>query len=84
MSLKQIAEGWFNGFLDDLSILDEETKSIGEKRMNICSECPVRTEKRCDRDKSTTNISGVQFNGCGCRIDKKTLCMDCQCPGGFW
>lgn len=84
MSLKQIAEGWFNSYLDKLNLLDEGTKSLGEARMSICSSCPVRTGNRCDRDKTHINISGTPFSGCGCYIDKKTLCADCHCPGRFW
>lgn len=84
MSITHIAEGWFNGFLKDLNLLDEDIKKIGEARMNICSACLVRSDNKCDRNKTHINTSGSSFNGCGCRIDKKTLCVDCQCPGGFW
>jgi hypothetical protein len=84
MSLKHIAEGWFNSYLDKLNLLDEDIKELGERRMSICSDCPVRSDNRCDRNKTHINISGAHFSGCGCYIDKKTLCVDCQCPGGFW
>jgi len=84
MSLKQIAEGWFNDFLKDLNLLDETTKALGEKRMSICSNCPVRTDNRCDHAKQHTDIDGAIFNGCGCYVHKKTLCVDCACPGKFW
>jgi hypothetical protein len=84
MLLKQIAEGWFNDFLKELNLLDENVKNLGESRMNICSSCPVRTGNRCDREKSHKSIHGIKFSGCGCRIDKKTLCVTCSCPGGYW
>jgi hypothetical protein len=84
MVLKHIAEGWFNDFLKDMNLLDENIKNLGERRMAVCSSCPVRTENRCDNNKSHKNIDGITFNGCGCRIDKKTLCVECNCPGRFW
>jgi hypothetical protein len=80
----QITEGWYNDFLKSVNALDPHLKEIGEVRMKICSDCPVRTENRCDRGKSHIGINGKEFKGCGCRIDKKTLCKDCACPGGFW
>jgi hypothetical protein len=84
MIIRQIAEGWFNDFLKDVDLLDEKTKALGENRMNICADCPVRTSNTCDHTKRSLNIHGVSFNGCGCRVDKKALCIDCSCPGGFW
>jgi len=84
MILMQIAEGWFNGFLKDLNLLDEKTKKLGESRMSVCLECPIRTGDRCDRNKTGSNKHGISFNGCGCIITKKTLCIECVCPGGHW
>ena len=84
MSLLQIAEGWYNDFLNDVNLLDPETKKLGEERMFICSACPVRTQNKCDSSKSHINKNGALFEGCGCYINKKTLCKNCTCPGGFW
>lgn len=84
MSLSQIAEGWFNSFLGELNLLDENTKRLGESRMSICLNCPVRTGDRCDNEKSGLNNAGFYFTGCGCYISKKTLCTTCVCPGGHW
>jgi hypothetical protein len=82
--LVNIAEGWFNDFLKDLNLLDEETKKAGESRMLICKDCVVRTQNKCDAQKKGQNKSGFLFNGCGCNINKKTLCKECSCPGGYW
>ena len=80
----QIAEGWFNGFLKDLNLLDEKTKKLGEARISICLNCPIRSGDRCDINKSGVSRLGFSFKGCGCKIDKKTLCIECVCPGGHW
>lgn len=82
--LLNIAEGWFNDFLKDLNLLDEETKNLGELRMSICKDCPIRTQSTCDRQKIGTSKAGFPFNGCGCNVHKKTLCRECSCPGGHW
>jgi hypothetical protein len=84
MSLSQIAEGWYNDFLNDINLLDSEVKQLGEERMSICAECPVRSNNKCDASKSHINNYGVSFTGCNCYINKKTLCKNCSCPGGFW
>jgi len=84
MVLKDIAEGWFNKFLDSLNLLDEETKKIGKKRVSICKSCPVRTGNTCDVEKTHRSKKGNKFHGCGCNIEAKVLCVGCQCPGEFW
>jgi hypothetical protein len=84
MSILHIAEGWFNSFLDSLNLLDTQIKELGQKRMSICSKCPVRTQNICDENKKHTNSWGSPFTGCGCYIDKKVLCKECTCPGGYW
>lgn len=84
MAIKHIAEGWFNSFLDSINLLDSETKKLGETRMNICTSCPIRKIKRCSSDREGIHADGSTFKGCGCYVDKKVLCHDCQCPGGYW
>lgn len=84
MSILQIAEGWYNSFLDSLNLLDTQIKDLGQKRMSICAKCPVRTHNLCDDNKKHINSWGTPFTGCGCYIDKKVLCKDCTCPGGYW
>ena len=79
MNILHIAEGWYNSFLDRAHLLDPETRKLGDDRLSICSNCPIRTENRCDETKTHTNTWGSLFSGCGCHIDKKV-----QCPGGFW
>jgi hypothetical protein len=84
MALKHIAEGWFNSFLDSVNLLDEQTKILGENRMLVCSNCSIRKLNICSSQNESINIKGKSFKGCGCRIDKKVLCKECQCPGGYW
>lgn len=84
LNLKQIAEGWGNHFLDKLNLLDPEKKRIAETRMVICENCPIKKDNICDPDTSGTSMDGTKFRGCGCFVDKKVLCMDCECPGSYW
>jgi hypothetical protein len=84
LNVKQIAEGWGNYFLDKLSLLDEGKKKVAETRMVICENCPVKTDNICDTEKTGYTAEGTKFSGCGCFLDKKVLCMDCECPGSYW
>jgi len=84
MALKHIAEGWFNGFLSSLNLLDPAIKTLGEARMSICSSCPIRNGFICSEEKYAMKESGEFFHGCGCHIDKKVLCVECVCPGDKW
>lgn len=84
MNICHIAEGWYNSFLDTVHLLSPKIRELGNTRLSACLNCPVRTENRCDEKKTHTNTWGSPFNGCGCYIDKKVLCKECTCPGGFW
>ena len=84
MPLKDIAEGWLNNFLKSIDLLNEDVKRLGENRASICKDCPVRTDSTCDSTKSHRKKTGENFNGCGCHIAAKVLCVNCECPGGFW
>jgi hypothetical protein len=84
MVLRDIAEGWFNKLLDSLNLLDEETKKLAKSRLSVCTDCPVRTESKCDSDKFHRKNDGTKFQGCGCNIEAKVLCQHCECPGGRW
>jgi hypothetical protein len=84
MALKHIAEGWFNSFLDAINLLEPNIKILGEARMRICADCPVRDGLVCSSEKHGMTEEKEFFNGCGCPIDKKVLCVECKCPGGKW
>jgi len=82
--LKEIMQGWGNSFLDKLNMLPTIIKEEAEERSKICSTCPIRTDNTCDPNKKGISAKGRAFYGCGCYIDKKVLCMDCDCPGEYW
>jgi len=84
MSLKHITEGWFNGFLQSFNLLNEEMQLLGEARMNVCTDCKIRKGFKCSSENTGMDINKKPFRGCGCRIDKKVLCEECECPGGYW
>lgn len=95
--IKQIANGWINLILNELELLPEDLKKEAEKRIEICHECPLRKDNRCDPEKEgeavTTffykatgerRVQGINYKGCGCNLAAKTVCKDCQCPLGKW
>jgi len=91
--LKQILEGWTNLALNELDLLDEDTKKEGERRAEICDSCPIRTEGFCDPSKSLPAVKdfvynseqrfkGRMYQGCGCPLKPKVLSPKNQCPIG--
>jgi hypothetical protein len=58
MNILHIAEGWYNSFLDRAHLLDPEIRELGDTRLSACSNCPVRTENRCDDTKTHINTWG--------------------------
>jgi hypothetical protein len=73
-NLENIVSGWYNFLLNELNLLDEETKQIGLKRLEICNGCDTRTSSYCDEEKG----------GCGCPIGKKVLSPKSECPKSKW
>jgi hypothetical protein len=84
LNILQIAQGWGNHFLDKLNLLPEDKKNVATTRMLICNGCKIRTDDICDPEKTGVSVDGQRFKGCGCYVDKKVLCMDCECPGSYW
>ena len=82
--IRQILEGWTNDLLNKINLLPEDKKKVAEDRLKICMGCPIRTNDICDPKKASKSMDGKNFNGCGCYIEKKTMCMDCDCPGSYW
>ncbi len=82
--IRQILEGWTNSFLDKINLLPEDKKKVAESRLKTCLGCPIRTNDICDPKKGSVDMDGKKFNGCGCFIEKKVMCMDCDCPGSYW
>lgn len=93
--LNQIREGWFNHFRDLLGTLPEEIKIEGERRLNICYDCPMRTKFVCDPSKKGTVVRDFQYGsaqrttgqtvrGCGCAIEAKAKSTSSLCPLGKW
>ena len=82
--IRQIGEGWTNSLLDKLNLLPANKKQVAEERLAICLTCPIRTQNICDPNKKGTSRNNTSFEGCGCYIEKKVMCMDCDCPGSYW
>jgi len=82
MTIKIIVEWLFYEFLDSLDILDEEAKNTVDYRLLFYANCSVRTDKSCDSKTFIKN--GTRFQGCGCNVEAKVLCKNCECPAGNW
>lgn len=65
--------GNFNKMLDDFNLLDEKTKELALKRMDICKGCEYLKTKR-----------KPHCGECGCPFPKLTYSVDKKCPKGKW
>lgn len=72
------AQEIFQGF-KNLIFPNQKIEEIAEKRLKICFECPIRTDNKCDKNKSENNI-----NGCGCFLNMKTRSPASKCPVNKW
>lgn len=83
--LNQILSGWGNRIKDAFGVLDEETKTLSERRLLHCNSCYMRTGNTCDPRKSmTNNKTGEVARGCGCNIAAKSMSPTSACPLGIW
>ena len=80
-----IINGWSNYFKDKMNNLDPKVKKLSEMRLEICSQCDMRTHGFCDPAKKGKNIqTGEMANGCGCHLGAKTMAVESECPLGKW
>ena len=83
--LKEILDGWSNMVLKQLNKLDQNIIGIGEKRIEICKDCNIRTHNICSPTKRGKHKqNGKLINGCGCLLDAKVLSIKSTCPLGKW
>jgi hypothetical protein len=68
--ISEILNGWGNLAKHAIGILDEDTKTISENRLEICNDCEFRKTDFCDE--------------CGCFLPAKVLSMDSECPKNKW
>lgn len=85
MSVRQIAEGFFNHIAN-------KNKELFESRYSVCKECKIMEDGICRDDVylnlMTNDLSNVKksgyFNGCGCILDLKCRVPDAKCPLDKW
>lgn len=72
--IKHFIEGNYNKLLDSFNQLDEDTKTLALKRMEICKGCPhlVVTPKKS------------KCGECGCKFPGLTYAKEKKCPIGKW
>jgi len=82
--MKGIIRGWSNQVLDQLGMLDEETRKLSQKRLEICGSCPLKTAAGfCDPTKKI-KVGDKEYQGCGCFLPAKTKVKDESCPAKKW
>lgn len=87
MEIENILQGFKN-----LIFKNDEVEPEAERRLELCFNCPVRTEKRCDKNKlgpavkdfiyrGEQRLEGKEYRGCNCFIELKTRSSS-KCPLG--
>lgn len=89
MNILNIIKGHFNESIN-------KNYNLSEKRMDICKQCPLFSDKSygfvCSNDKwlnpETNDVSYTPkddfIRGCGCRLKAKTTLRSEKCPVGKW
>lgn len=85
MAISNIIRGWTNFTLDFFDALHPVIKQEGEKRLSICTDCPMRQGNTCSKNLKGINIeTKEEVNGCGCNLAAKTLDPNSNCPLSKW
>jgi len=73
---KQIISGIYRSFFPDIKI-----ELVAAKRLLICNKCVMFDEKGTE-----CFVPGTQpcCGECGCKLQWKIRCMDCECGLGLW
>lgn len=96
MKINNIIAGFSNRMLDKFNKLDEHTKELSQKKLEICKSCPLSGKSRCLSSKSgecvesfyyededEDRFKGEVYSGCGCYKIEKSMSKS-QCPLGKW
>ncbi len=77
---KMIIKGFGHVALDELGMLDEETKKMSVERLKKCMDCPLRNENGfCS---GFREFEGVK--GCNCYLPAASKVKEKECPRGLW
>jgi hypothetical protein len=79
-NLPNIAEGFYNAFLDDLDVLPEEKKKEAEHRIETCTGCKYMSYNAKAQGLSTTEREDPHCTICGCLMKKKAFSFSEECP----
>lgn len=79
-NLPNIAEGFYNAFLDDLDLLSPELKQEAEKRIETCTGCKYMSYNAKANGLTTTTREDPHCTICGCLVKKKAFNFSDECP----
>lgn len=78
MKLRHLIEGWRNNILpprDKADLINQ----VSQSRMNKCNQC-----EKHSKNHSTPLRPDDHCVECGCNLNAKTKCLDCDCPLKKW
>lgn len=74
-----VIEGNVNGLLDKFGLLDEETKTVADKRYEICHTCPFNSINATKVGFYKVDRVDEHCSLCLCPIKAKVMSMESQC-----
>lgn len=84
MNLRHVAEGWTKslGLMD----VSAEEKLESERRILICSTCPMAEESKTLKllRGKAEHMKVIKCGDCGCPVNEKSIVMDERCDLGKW
>ena len=79
-NLPNVTEGYINALKAEFDLLDENTKQIADKRLEICLECPFNSDNAINIGyENKDKVKTLHCSSCGCFIKKKIFSMDSNC-----
>ena len=85
----------YHFLVKNFSTLSPEIEMLGTYRIGKCDGCEVREKSYCSNEKkgkavidfkygTEFRVKGVEYEGCGCYLNCKTLVSAEICPLGKW
>lgn len=78
IKLSHLIEGWRNNILPP-NDLKELINRVHQLRMKECNKCEFHSKNH-----STPLRPDDHCTYCGCNLNAKTKCLDCECPIKKW
>ena len=78
--IRNFIEGNYNHLKNEFNLLDDETKTLADKRIKICQSCIISKGEH----KGKPGLENNKCRLCGCSYPSLTFAPDKECPDKKW